>query len=61
MRGPAVFTGRASRGIANRLEDRGCDVLRPPQSFLVDKTSQLVAGEADRAEAWGNSLVGALV
>ena len=61
LRGPAVFTGRASKGIANRLDDRGCRLVSPPESFLVDKTNILVDGEADRAEAWGRHLAGALV
>lgn len=61
MHGPALVTGRASKGIANRLEERGCDLVRAPESFLVDKGSCLMAGEADRAEAWGRSFVDALV
>ena len=61
LHGPALVTGRASKGIANRLEDRGCDLVRPPESFLVDKGSCLMPGEADRAEAWGRSFVDALV
>ena len=61
VRGPAMITGRASKGITNRLEDRGCEIVSPPQSFLVDKASQLVDGEADRAEVWGTGLVGSLV
>lgn len=61
MRGPALLTGRASRGIASRLDDRGCVVVRAPESFLVDKASCLVDGEAERAEAWGRSFADVLV
>jgi hypothetical protein len=50
---PAVFTGRASRGIAKRLEDHGFDVVTAPESFLVDKQNRLLDGEADRATEWG--------
>jgi len=51
-----VLSGRASRGIAHRLEQRGFALVVPPESFLVDKQSHLVDGEADRAERWGRSL-----
>jgi Flavodoxin domain len=54
--GPAFLTGRASRRIARRLRRKGFAVVADPQSFLVAKGDQLVAGEAERAEAWGRSL-----
>jgi len=50
---PAVLTGRASRGIASRLRDHGFHLVAEPESFLVDKHNELVAGEAERARAWG--------
>jgi hypothetical protein len=53
---PAAFTGRASRGIARRLRDRGFHLAVAPESFLVDKHNQLVAGEVSRAAAWGATL-----
>jgi hypothetical protein len=53
---PAAFTGRASRGIARRLKGRGYRLAADPQSFLVDKHNHLLAGEAERAEAWGRAL-----
>ena len=59
LHGPAVVTGRASRGIAKRLERHGATLAAPPESFLVGKDSQLDADEADRAEAWGATLAGA--
>jgi hypothetical protein len=58
---PAVLTGRASKGIARRLRHHGFAVVVPPESFLVDRENHLVAGEAERAEEWARSLVGAVV
>ena len=58
---PAVLTGRASRGIARRLRDHGFHLVADPESFLVDKHNELVAGEAERARAWGTQLGAALV
>jgi hypothetical protein len=57
---PAVLTGRASRGIARRLRDHGFHLVVDPESFLVDKHNELVAGEAERARAWGVQLGKAL-
>lgn len=56
VHGPAPLTGRASRGIAKRLERRAATLVAAPESFLVDRDNHLVEGEADRAEAWGASL-----
>jgi hypothetical protein len=53
---PAVFTGRASRAIARRLRQRHFRVIAKPESFLVDKETHLLAGEAHRAREWGFSL-----
>jgi len=58
---PAVFTGRASRGIARRLRDHGFGLVADPESFLVDKHNHLLDGEAPRAEAWGRSLAARMV
>ena len=55
--GPALVTGRASKGISRRLRHHGCDVLVDPESFLVDKAGALEEGEAERAVAWGRSLL----
>ena len=52
-----VLTGRASKGIARRLEDHGYELVVKPESFLVDKHNHLLPGEAERATAWGASLV----
>ena len=56
FRAPALLTGRASRAIARSLRDRGVDVVMPPESFLVDRRNHMVAGEVERARAWGLQL-----
>jgi len=53
IKGPLVFTGRASKGIARRLSRRGLSLVTSPESFLVDKKSHLLPGELERARAWG--------
>lgn len=60
MHGPAPLTGRASRGIAKRLERHAATLVVPPESFFVERDNHLTEGEADRAEAWGASLARAL-
>ena len=54
--GPAVFTGRASSGIAHRLLRHGYRLVVSPESFLINKQSALIASEANRARAWGGAL-----
>jgi menaquinone-dependent protoporphyrinogen IX oxidase len=56
MRGPAVFTGRASKGIARMLRRHGANVLAGGESFFVTKDNRLVPGEAARARLWGSRL-----
>lgn len=51
-----ALTGRASKGIARRLARHGYDLVVEPESFLVDKESRLLDGEAERAERWGAAL-----
>lgn len=53
---PPLVSGRASKGIAKRLSSHGYHLLVDPESFLVDNKTQLVAGEQDRAQAWGAAL-----
>lgn len=53
IKGPVIFTGRASVRIARRLSRRGLSLVNPPESFLVDKKSHLLPGELERARAWG--------
>ena len=54
--GPALLTGRASKGIGKRLEELGYRLAAEPESFVVDSENHLLAGEADRAEAWASTL-----
>lgn len=58
--GPPLLTGRASRGITRRLRHHGFIPAVEPESFLVDSKNHLMAGEADRATAWGRTLAAAL-
>jgi len=53
---PAVLTGSAARGIARRLERRGLRLATRPESFFVTTQNELVAGELERAAAWGGAL-----
>lgn len=57
----AMLTGRASKAIAKRMRAHGMDVVVPAESFLVDKQSHLLPGEAERAETWGADLAARLV
>ncbi len=52
-----AFTGRASKAIARRLRHHGSTTVVDPESFLVTKDGRLLDDEADRARAWGASLV----
>jgi hypothetical protein len=56
MRGPALLTGRAAKGIARGLERRGCTLIAPPESFFVTRHETLRPGELERATAWGTTL-----
>jgi hypothetical protein len=56
VHGPGALTGRASRGIAKRLERHGASLIAPPESFFVGRDNRLADGEAERAEEWGASL-----
>ena len=52
-----LLTGRASKGIAKMLRTAGFELAAQPESFLVDKTTHLLAGEEQRAQAWGAGLL----
>jgi hypothetical protein len=54
--GPEWLTGAASHGIAKRLKKHGFHLVAEPESFLVDKKTVLLDGEADRATAWARNL-----
>jgi hypothetical protein len=52
-----LVTGRAAPKIARVLQGNGCHLIAEPESFLVtSKPPVLVAGERERARAWGESL-----
>ena len=51
-----LLTGRASKTIAKRLRRLGSSLVCEPESFLVDKNTQLLPGEKTRAEEWGRSM-----
>jgi hypothetical protein len=57
----ALLSGRASKGIADRLKRHGCHLVADPESFLVGKDSHLLPHELDRAAEWGASLAAAFV
>ena len=58
--GAVLVTGAASRGIARRLRKRDYRCVVPPESFLVEgKTPVLAAGELDRARVWARRVVDA--
>lgn len=56
FRPPAWLVGHPARRISRTLHRRGATVIAAPASFFVDKHEQLVAGELDRAHAWGEHL-----
>jgi hypothetical protein len=56
MDGPVLFTGQASRTVAQQLRRRGYRVLTPLQSFLVSKQNRLDASQVERARTWGAAL-----
>lgn len=60
MHGPALFTGRAAKGIAKRLRRRGGALIAPVESFIVTKTNHLAPGEGARAQEWGRQLASAV-
>ena len=51
-----AITGRAAPKIARSLQHAGCLLVAEPESFLVTKQTTLVAGEQQRARAWGETL-----
>jgi hypothetical protein len=59
MRGPAVLTGRAGRGIHRTLRRRHFHVVARPMSFLVGKDNQISDDELARARSWGAELAAA--
>jgi hypothetical protein len=58
--GPAMLTGRASKGIARSLREHGFTLIAEPESFLVTKSNVLVGAEEARAELWAVHLANLL-
>jgi hypothetical protein len=56
---PAFVTGRASKGVAHQLRKHGFHVVVDPESFLVTKHNELVAGEREHAQRWAGALLAA--
>ena len=54
---PRILTGRASKGISERLRGHGFEQVVEPESFLVSSDNHLLPGEEERAEQWGEGLV----
>ena len=57
---PAMLTGRASKGVTRLLRAHGFDVVAPPESFLVNRRTELEPQEAARAREWGIALAAAV-
>lgn len=56
IKAPSIVTGGATRGIARRLRRNGLPLITKPASFFVNRNSQLIDGETDRARRWGTEL-----
>ena len=53
FRSPRLFTGSAARRIAQSLQQKGCSLLLPAESFFVKGTEgPLHDGELERAANW---------
>src|SRR5690349_17376225 len=56
-RKPAWLTGSAAHTLAKRLEQHGCHMLMPAESFFVTGSEgPLEDGELDRAAAWAREI-----
>jgi hypothetical protein len=60
MTGPALLTGRASKGIERALRGHGYDVAAEAHSFLVDHENHLLDDTAEQATEWGRRLMASL-
>lgn len=58
--GPAVLTGRASKGIAKLMRHHGVELVVDPESFLVTKETELAPDELAHARAWGGKVADAV-
>ncbi|KRE80428.1 hypothetical protein [Arthrobacter sp. Soil762] len=55
--GPALLTGRASKGITALLHEAGFEIVAEPESFKVTTEPRLGPGEIERARLWEESLI----
>ena len=53
---PELFGGSAATVVDRRLRKRHSHRFAEKQSFIIDKTSALEAGEVERARSWGQKL-----
>ena len=53
---PRFLTGSAAKAIAKLLRGRGCRIAGAESFLVTDTKGPLVAGELERAKAWGESL-----
>ena len=60
MHGPAMLTGRASKGVARLLRDHGFSMAAEPESFRVSRHEKLDPGETGRARDWAAALAAAV-
>jgi hypothetical protein len=56
VHGSTLLTGQASKGITKRLRSHGFDLVVDGESFFVEKSNHLEAGEAERATTWGRTV-----
>jgi hypothetical protein len=61
IHGPAMLTGRASKGVTRLLGAHGFDVVAEPESFLVTEQDRLEPQEIARAREWGTRLAASIV
>lgn len=55
-----AITGSATRAIERGLRHAGATIGSPAETFIVDKTGNLVDGERERATVWGRGLATSL-
>ncbi|MCL6471204.1 MAG: flavodoxin family protein [Firmicutes bacterium] len=56
----SIFSGNAARRIAQVLKQAGCQVVVPPQGFIVSGSEgPLAEGELDRAKDWTKQVIDA--
>ncbi len=57
---PRILSGSAAASIARILREKGARVIDEGTSFIVSMKPELVAGELERAAAWGRELAEAV-